>query len=240
MRVTLALLVALAPLPAAAQVRPQPGSGDPRVQTVEYNADQVVLLQGAPGYQITVALAPDEHIENIAVGDTGAWQVIANNRGDRIFVKPIQPGVSTNMVVVTDVRTYAFELAPLFGAQPDMAYTVRFRYPAAGASAGGAAGASATDTAGAPPPPRGRYRVSGDRAIRPSGIDDDGAKTYIEWPVDGPLPAVYALDAKGKEMLVNGNMRDGIYVIDSVVEKLVFRLDRQIARAERVGVQEKN
>jgi type IV secretion system protein VirB9 len=230
------LAAALLPLPAVAQVRPQPGTGDPRVQSVEYNAEQVVQLQGAPGYQITVEFAPDERIENVAVGDSGAWQVSANKRGDHVFVKPLMAGVSTNMVVVTDVRSYAFELVPLFGPQPDMAYTVRFRYPspvpvtASGTATEGAAAAAA----------RGRYRLSGDRAVRPSGIDDDGAKTYIEWPADHSLPAVYSVDAKGKESLVNGNMRDGIFVIDSVVDKLVFRLDRQVARATRVGLRETN
>jgi type IV secretion system protein VirB9 len=227
----LALLAALLPLPATAQVVPQPGAGDPRVQTVEYHPEQVVQIRGAPGYQITLELGADEHIENIAVGDSGAWQVTANKRGDLVFLKPIQSGVTTNMTVVTDIRTYAFELVPLFGSQPDMPYTIRFRYP------------SPTPVAGTTPPaetaaasaPRGRYKLSGDRAVRPSGIDDDGAKTYIEWPADRSLPAVYALDAKGKEMLVNGNMRDGIYVIDSVPARLVFRLDKQVARATRVG-----
>jgi type IV secretion system protein VirB9 len=236
-KLLLALIAALLPLPAMAQVRPQPGAGDPRVQTVEFNADQVVQLQGAPGYQITVELGADEHIETIAVGDSGAWQVTANKRGDHIFVKPIAQGVATNMTVVTDVRIYAFDLQPLFAPQPDMAYTVRFRYPSASAPAAVAGAAPGGDPAAiaAAEAVRGRYRLSGDRAIRPSGIDDDGAKTYIEWSEKASLPAVYTVDAKGKEMLLNGNMRDGIYVIDSVVEKLVFRLDRQIARANRVA-----
>lgn len=236
MKLMLALVAAaLLPLPAVAQVRPQPGSGDPRVQSVEYNAEQVVQLQGAPGYQITVEFAPDERIENVAVGDSGAWQVSANKRGDHVFVKPLMGGVSTNMVVVTDVRSYAFELTPLYGPQADMAYTVRFRYPAPVTASTAASAAEA-----AVPPTRGRYRISGARAIRPAGIDDDGAKTYIEWPADHALPAVYSVDASGKESLVNGNIRGGIFVIDSVTDRLVFRLDRQVARATRVASREAN
>ncbi|MDF7777946.1 TrbG/VirB9 family P-type conjugative transfer protein [Sphingomonas sp. AOB5] len=227
MRIVIALLAAMMlPLPAAAQVAPQPGTGDPRVQSIEYNEQQVVLIQAAPGYQVTVMFAPDERIENVALGDSGAWQATPNKRGDHLFVKPVQGGVSTNMTVLTDSRIYAFELRPLYGPQSDMAYTVRFRYPGT-ASATPDSEATASEV-------RGRYRLTGDSAIRPSGIDDDGAKTYIEWPTDATLPAVYAVDAKGNEALVNGNMRDGIYVIDSVVTRLVFRLDRQIARAVRV------
>ncbi|MES2442358.1 MAG: TrbG/VirB9 family P-type conjugative transfer protein [Pseudomonadota bacterium] len=233
MRLLLVLLALVATVPAAAQTRPQPGPGDPRVQSVEYNAEQVVLLQAAPGYQISVEFAPDERIENVALGDSGAWQATPNKRGDHLFVKPIQGGVTTNMTVLTDSRLYAFELRPLFGAQSDMAYTVRFRYPGAAAAA-----PDGTETAAGTEPARGRYRLSGDRSIRPSGIDDDGAKTYIEWAAESALPAVYSVDAKGKEALVNGNMRDGIFVIDSVVPRLVFRLDKQIARAVRVSARE--
>ncbi|MDB5703205.1 MAG: hypothetical protein JWN66_321, partial [Sphingomonas bacterium] len=42
------------------------------------------------------------------------------------------------------------------------------------------------------------------------------------------------IDEKGREMLVDGAMRDGQYVIDSVKPKLVFRLDRDMASAVRV------
>jgi len=226
-RALIAAALALAAAPAAAQVQPQPGAGDPRVQSVDYDADQVVLLQAAPGYQVTVELGADERIENVAVGDSGAWQVTPNRRGDYLFVKALQ-AVPTNLTVVTDARVYLFELAPLYGPSAEMAYTVRFRYPSPEPPSG-EGGEAPPDAADA-----GRYRVSGDRALRPTGISDDGVHTYIEWPRDRALPAVYAVDAQGQEALVNGMMRDDLFVIDSVVPRLVFRIDDQVARATRV------
>jgi type IV secretion system protein VirB9 len=222
----LAAFAALAAAPLAAQVAPESSPGDARVQSVPYHPDQVVLLQGAPGYQITVEFGPDEQIENVAVGDSAAWQVTPNRRGDYLFVKPVQAGVATNMTVVTSVRTYLFELAPLYGPTPQMAYTVRFSYP-------GAAAESIADEAPASQAP-GSYRLSGARALRPSRIADDGRHTYIEWPRDRALPAVYALDSEGRETLVNGAMRDDLFVIDAVAPRLVFRIDRHVAYAERV------
>ena len=130
MKLLLAALALLAPAGLAAQIHPAPGSGDPRIQNVLYDADQVVQLQGAPGFQIDVEFAADETIENVAVGDSAAWQVTPNRRGDHLFVKNLISGVTTNMTVVTTARTYFFELAPLSGGQ--MAYTVRFRYPTRG------------------------------------------------------------------------------------------------------------
>jgi type IV secretion system protein VirB9 len=224
--VCLGALAALAAVPLAAPAQPPPETGDARIQSVVYNADQIVLLQGAPGYLITVAFGPDEQIENVAVGDSAAWQVTPNRRGDYLFVKPVQSGVATNMTVVTSVRTYLFELSPLYGPSPQMAYTVRFTYP--GGEAESVADEAPTGEV------QGSYRLSGDRALRPSRIADDGRHTYIEWPRERALPAVYALDSKGRESLVNGAMRNDLFVVDAVVSTLVFRIDRQVARAERV------
>ena len=230
MRLALALIALLAAAPLAAQVRPQAAAGgDPRVQSVEYRADQVVALDVAPGYQLMLEFAPDERIESVAVGDSAAWQVTPNRNGDRVFVKPLQ-SLPSNLTVVTSARLYAFELNPLFGPSPEMAYVVRFTYPAA-------------ETASAETGPAalaGRYRLSGARALRPSRISDDGRHTYIEWPRDRTLPAVYALDERGQEALVNGMMRDDLFVIDAVVPRLVFRIDRDVARAERVAESERN
>ncbi|MDP5278250.1 TrbG/VirB9 family P-type conjugative transfer protein [Sphingomonas sp. DG1-23] len=203
-----------------------PGATGTRVRNVDYVADQVVRIEAAAGYQLMLELAPDESIENVAVGDSGAWQVTANKRGNRLFIKPIQAGITTNMVVITDVRLYSFELVPLPGPQPDTAYSVRFRYPAPGSS--GAPSKDAEPTAG-------RYKMGGDASLRPSGMHDDGVHTYIEWPEDRALPAIYAVDANGKEMLVNGMMRDGRMVIDSIQERLVFRVDKHRATAVRVA-----
>jgi type IV secretion system protein VirB9 len=213
---------ALASAPLAAQVRPQAGTGDPRFQSVVYAPDQVVLLEGAPGYQITLELSPDERAETIALGDSSAWQVTPNRRGDLLFVKATS-GASTNMTVITNVRTYNFDLSA--GSPSTMAYTVRFTYPPP---------APPTEEDLADAAAEGRYRLGGDKALRPSEISDDGIHTYIRWPRDRALPAVYAVTDGGQEMLVNGMMReDDLFVIDSISRKLVFRINGDIATATR-------
>jgi type IV secretion system protein VirB9 len=219
----LGLLALIAAVPASAQLRPAPGTGDPRIQTVMYDPDQVVQLQVSIGYQLAVEFAPDERIETVAVGDSGAWQVTPNKRGDRLFIRPAQGGVTTNMTVVTDARAYNFELSSGYGGP--QAFTVRFQYPPAPAETA----ATGQPTAGA-----GRYKVSGAKVIQPDAISDDGMKTYIIWRADQTLPAVFKIGRDGKETLADGGMRDGRYVLDSIANRLVFRLDNQIASAVRV------
>lgn len=79
----------------------------------------------------------------------------------------------------------------------------------------------------------GSYRLAGDASIRPSLIWDDGLKTFLDWPANAELPAVFAVDARGGETLVNGYWRNGHYVIDAIYSRLIFRLDRAYARADR-------
>jgi type IV secretion system protein VirB9 len=226
-RLFLLALALAAAVPAAAQIRPQPGAGDPRIQVIDYDPNQVIQIQAAAGYQVTLEFGSDEQIENVAVGDSGAWQVSANRAGGHIFLKQVQP-VATNMTVVTSQRVYAFELVPLSGPSPDMAYWIRFHYPSA---------AGPQQSASAELIVEGRYRLSGESSLRPSRISDDGQHTYIEFPREAAIPAIYAVDERGTESLVNGMMRDDLYVIDAVVQRLVFRIDQHVAHATRLQLE---
>lgn len=222
------MLLAALPSGAAAQVMPAAGPGDPRIQIVPYDADQVVQLAVAPNYQLTIEFAPDERIENVALGDADGWSATPNKRGDHLFVKAMRAGAGSNLLVVTDARTYNFELTPLYGPTPTMTFVLRFSYPVA-AAATMVADASEAAAAGL----AGRYRLNGDKALRPLEMDDDGTHTRIRWAPEQAMPAVFALDARRQETLVNGEVRDGVYVLDAVYARLVFRLDRHAATATR-------
>lgn len=221
----LALAALMLAWPLHAQQLPIPGPGDPRLQLVSYDANQVVRLEVATGYHLTVMFAPDERIESVAIGDSGAWEATANKRGDYLFLKPLQAGANTNLTVITDARVYAFELLSVAGGEA-LPYTVRFTYPTPLAMPS-ADPALKTGIVG-------RYRLSGARALRPSAISDDGNRTFIEWATDTALPAVYALDDRGQEVLADGDMIEDRYVLPKIHRRLRFRLGRQTAHATRL------
>jgi type IV secretion system protein VirB9 len=117
------------------------------------------------------------------------------------------------MTVVTNVRLYAFELVPLEYPPANMPYIVRLTYPST----------VVADETINPTEILGRYKLTGSKSLRPSGIADDGQRTFIEWPERADIPAVFGLDQAGHEILVNGMMRDDRLVIDSVGSTLIFR-----------------
>ncbi len=215
--------------PAWAQIRPSPGNGDVRLQTVMFDPEQIVRLDVASGYQLMVSFATGERIETIAVGDSTAWQVSTNKRGDHLFIKIVQPSEGTNLTVITDARVYSFELARAPYAGGDLPFKVQFIYPEATKAV--TVEASETTEAGLY-----RYRLSGARAIRPSAIGEESGNTVIEWLPKTPLPAIFRLDDDGGETLVNGEMQEGRFIVSGLPTKLIFRLDRLIAAATRLRI----
>lgn len=77
------------------------------------------------------------------------------------------------------------------------------------------------------------YRLKGAALLRPIRIGDDGVHTYIQWGPDQPIPAVFAVDLRGVEQIVDGYMRGELFTIDSVHARLVFRIDKDKAEARR-------
>lgn len=219
-RLFLALL--LVATSATAEVVPQPSPGDPRIQTVDYDADQVVRLSLAAGYTLSLEFAADERIENVAIGESGGWQVTPNKRADHLFIKPTEGASETNLIVLTDARRYSFILSPsgqMMGVSP---YVVRFRYA-------GIDMAPPTVISEA----RASYRVRGAKELIPSAMSDDGLATTINWPAEVAIPAIYAVDAQGQETLVNGAMRDGAFVVDAIASRFIFRAGKRKAIATR-------
>ena len=94
----------------SAEVSPVPLGGDPRIQTVSYDPQEVVALTVGSGFAVTIVFSPDERIETVTVGDSAAWLVQVNRRADALVVKPVGYAPTTNMTVMSDQRSYNFIL----------------------------------------------------------------------------------------------------------------------------------
>jgi len=228
-----------------------PAHADPRLVDRLYDASQVVRVEGRANVQTTIQFGDNERIENVAIGDSSKWQVTPNKRADLLFVKPLADRASTNMTVVTDKRTYLFDLVAS-PAHRNPLYVLAFDYPpepeddleVQQANADGAlTGPVPVEVAAAADP----YAVldpaalnfawgnEGSRALLPERIFDDGAATFLAWPLDTPLPAILVRNEEGTEGPINFAVRGDVIVVDGVPREIILRSGDEIATLVNEG-----
>jgi len=224
---------------------------DPRLIHRMFDPGKVVRIEGSTRVQATIRFADDELIENVAIGDSNAWQVTPNKRANLLFVKPLADKAVTNMTVVTTRHTYFFDLVATPRTTTPL-YELAFLYPkedkpdaAASAPTNADTGAAptevelaaATNPAAVTDPARLNFAWSGkgDKKLLPGRIYDDGDSTYLTWRAGTPVPAILMKDEKGTEGPVNYAVRGDVIVIDGVPRELVLRSGREMATIDNTG-----
>ncbi len=210
-------------------------AADNRIRTVAYDPDQVVKVIGRPGVQSTIEFAGDERIENVAVGNSSAWQITPNRRASALFLKPLARAAATNMTVITDRRVYMFDLVARTGGEP--VYAMRFSYPnekPKAAEGPKVAEAAAESTASVTPAQLNfGWRMKGHKRLLPGRVFDDGSSLYLAWDQDTPLPAILTQSNEGNEGPVNYRTAGNYIVIDPVPANLLLRQGKTMARLWR-------
>jgi len=232
------LAIAAAPAAALAAISPEPGPGDPRVRIVHYEPDQVVELQGAMGYQMTLEFGPGERIENVSIGDGLGWQVTPNHKANLLFLKPLDVHSVTDMTVVTNLRRYVFDLSARRTLKRDdrsLIFRVRFEYPEVFVAI--------PEPKPVPPPEPPRevnraYHVEGSGKNVPLKVFDDGSSTYFAFQADAEYPAIFAVDPDRKEAVVNSATRDGYVVVDRLAGAFILRRGGEVTRIVNDGYHE--
>ncbi len=207
---------------------------DARIRVLAYDADRVTALNLVFGFQTMLQFGADEHIENVSIGDGQAWQVTPNKAATLLFVKPVDIATRTNMTVVTDRRSYLFELSASRRGANEPPYVVRFTYPPEHPT-----GQVARPPA--PPPPEQRntaYSYTGSRAILPAVVFDDGRFTFFKWPENTATPALFAVAADGSESLVNYSVQGGYQVVEQVAPRFLLRNGKEVTAVINDGWRE--
>lgn len=203
-----------------------------------------------------VQLQTGEVVQDVNIGDSARWKIkpalsgVAPSATTHVLIKPTDVGLVTNLVVMTDRRTYRMKLV---SRKEDFMPLVRFSYPDEEAAAWAAYAAAATATpapaaAMAVESPTGGaldfgYRIRGDKPRwRPVRAYSDGAKTYVQMPkamAASEAPVLVVMGRNGSEELVNYRLQGDRFVIDKVIDEamLVDGVGRHQVRVsiERVG-----
>jgi type IV secretion system protein VirB9 len=210
----------------------------------------------APLRVCAVELQPGEHLQSQPqIGDSRRWEitpVMAGSGLDQtpfLVVKPIEPGIETDLIIPTDRRTYVVRL---ISDPTRFVSRLAFQYPAddrakwatfqaqqyaatrdadAVAEQKRAQDQEKDKQAGALPMAENAldrlyfdYKLSGDTAYRPERVLDDGQHTYLIYPNDGrfrELPTLLML-VNGKTELVNFRVDGTRYIVDRLFDKAIL------------------
>jgi type IV secretion system protein VirB9 len=176
-----------------------------------------------------------------------SWCIAAQAGGRHIFVKPKSSADGpNNLAIVTDKRAYSFRLELLADADKRMpVYRLSMRVapprpsapPAVKLASVPALDAPQADMpkpaeviaqrlTAAPVPVNSNYSIAegkGSEDIVPSLIFDDGRFTYLRFPNNREVPAVFHVLGDGAETLVNVRMEGDLLVVDRVSRQLMLR-----------------
>ena len=103
---------------------------DNRIKTYIYNPNEVFLLVLHYGFQSHIEFGKGEEIQTITLGDTYSWKLTPQK--NRLFIKPMEKNIRTNMTIITNKRTYQFDIVSKQleeGEEKDLVYVLRFHYP---------------------------------------------------------------------------------------------------------------
>lgn len=209
----------------------RPIGTDRRIHVVMYTPDEVIKFTGHYGYQSSIVFAPDEEIQTISMGDSTPWMIIP--AGNRMFLKPIEQDAQTNMTLLTNKRSYLFELHAREAESiddPELIWVMRFVYPSDPPPPPAAALDEVPD-----PEKEGlekynlNYTLRGSQEIAPIKIFDDGEFTYFEFrKTNSEIPAFYMVDQWGKEAIINYRTRGNYIVVERVASRFTLRKGPEI------------
>lgn len=203
---------------------------DQRIVTLHYDDASIIRFEARASLQSTIAFEEGERIENIALGDSAHWQVTPNKRANLLFIKPMAAVARTNMTVVTDRRTYLFDLVAT--PKAPAIYMLRFTYPAPPPPVTAQAAEPAAPAEPEPAKPLALnfgWTAKGAKSLVPERIFDDGRSLYLSWPQAAPLPAILAPAPDGTEGPLNYAVRGEYIIVEGVPARIVLRSAKAVA-----------
>lgn len=235
-KLVLSCLVSLSlAAPVSGAQMPEAGKKDARIRFAVYDPYDVVTIYTRIGLETHVVLDPDEKIVDMTGGDVEAWGVATKLARNGVFLKPAGDLPDTNLHVVTNKRTYSFDLKLAKKNRGDIGFmTVFFRYPASERAADAAtkevaevrqlldAGSLASNR---------RYSVQGASELAPIEAWDDGRTTFLRFRARASIPAVYAAVGEGDagEQIASTTVKDDLVQVHGVRRKIVLRVGRMVA-----------
>ncbi len=233
---------------ATAAVEPDQDSFINAIQIYPYTIGALYQVYSAPRQVTDIALQTGEELMSVSAGDTVNWILgdTVSGIGDKeqvhILIKPIAPGLTTNLIITTSKRTYHLELKSF--RETYMA-AVSWRYPheelvrqRAKSKARSKQAAQTVERRLQVDRLNFRYEIKGDKPHwRPLRAFDDGRKVFIQFPArldQGEAPPLFVVGRNGQSQLVNYRINGAYYVVDRLFGAAELRLGEKDQNVVRI------
>lgn len=217
------------------------------VQVYPWMEGAVYRLYTAPEQVSDIALQPGEALTAVAAGDTLRWIVGDTSSGSgasrrvHVLIKPSAPGLTTNLVITTDRRSYHLQVeSTARTAMAAVSWTYAQDQLMAIDRAAAPASTEAPISGGvAVQDLRFRYVIGGDKPPwRPIRAFDDGRQVFIEFPArldQGEAPPLFVVGPAGDSQLVNYRVRGNFYIVDRLFASAELRLGTRKQQVVRIS-----
>lgn len=231
-----------------ARARSRASNFEGGLQVFDYEPGRVYEVWTAPLRVTALTLGAGETVTAKAAGDTVRWLIGETTSGEgetrraHVMIKPLTAGLETNLVLTTNRRLYLLQLRS--GSPESFNAAVAWD---AGAALDLPPAASPTPSDPSSLAVASRQGVLDARfAIRPKGkrppwtpaaVMTDGTRTYLSFPPQAQAteaPALFAVDQQGAAQMVNYRQRDGLWIVDQVLDRAELRIGGRHPRVVRI------
>lgn len=206
------------------------------------------------GWLTDVRMQPGETILTVLGGDTSRWMIDQATSGSgadkqaHVYIKPLKPGLSTNIIINTDRHSY--QLLVKSGSAERPVPMVAWTYPQETKAAFFRQKEAKQKKDNNEQPMSGstsveklnfNYTIKKGESYswRPKTVFDDGKKTYLQMPAKMSVteaPVIFILNNKKKPVLVNYRVKGSYYIVDRLFKTAEMRCGTdEIVRIIRNG-----
>ena len=230
--------------------------GQQSARIVKYHANDIVQVRAKMRYTTLIQLPATEKILEVATGDKDFW--IIDAVGNYCFLHPAKDGIHSNLNLITDHGTvYSFTLDDVEQGDPDLKIVIEPSDASSVAAANGARqlvpaseveaarnaaqlaqqrAASAVEQFRSEYPTAALkfdYAYKSESPFEVSAIYHDDRFTYIKSSASEKF-SVYELK-DGKPDLITFQLKDGTYILPTVVDKGYLEIGKHRLEFQRKG-----
>lgn len=206
-----------------------------RIVRYTYSPDIIFRIYSLPTTHTHIELGEDEGLKETPVaGDTLQWRISGGPRN--LYVKPVKDDIQTSLTVVTNKRTYQFQLLSSKKAKklyqkvsfdyPDRVAEIRLMQDMATAKIQ-AEKRRLDEQIIADVRPEEldfHFTIDGNTPFTPIAAYTDGKFTFLRLPNTQDSPVVFLMDEDDKPTLINYRVKTNMIIVERLARKLLLKL----------------